>query len=323
MQSGLSLDFVMSFCRDKIPGHGEDSYCYSFCDTAGMLGAFDGCGGAGARKHAYYSGHTEAYMASRLCAGAFYDLFRKHFPCNRSAVSLTKEVFAPQTAKRLIEFGPPKDAAGFQIKGSSVRSLPSTAAVAVIQQDSDGSMLVTAIWAGDSRVYVMDSLGLAQLTVDDTTVTDPMMNIYEDGILKNILCSDKPIDLHCKTIKMREPFILFAATDGCFGYLSTPMEFEGILLETLLESKCVAEWERKLIDVIGSIAGDDHTLCLAAYGYGSYETIKNSFAKRYDFVEKNYLIPVSIIPIEDRDSRFALWELYRNDYMRFIKEVQP
>ena len=279
MQSGLSLDQVLSFCRDKIPGHGEDSYCYSFCDSAGRIGVFDGCGGAGAKKHDYYSGHTEAYMASRLCAGSFYDQFRKLFPCSQSAANLTKEVFAHQTAKRLIEFGPPKDTNGFQIKGSSVRTLPSTAAVAVIQQASDGSTLVTAIWAGDSRVYIMDSLGLAQLTVDDTTVTDPMMNIYEDGILKNILCSDKPIDLHCKTIKLKNPFIVFSATDGCFGYLSTPMEFEGVLLETLLKSKCFAEWESNLADVISSVAGDDYTLCLAAYGYGSYEVIQKSFIR--------------------------------------------
>ena len=320
MQHNLSLDFVLSFCRDKIPGHGEDSYCYSFCDIAGLLGAFDGCGGAGARKHDYYSGHTEAYMASRFCAGAFYDQFRKLFPCNQTADNLTKEVFAPQTAQRLIDFGPPKDETGFQIKGSSVRTLPSTAAVALIQQGADGSMFVTAIWAGDSRVYIMDYLGLAQLTVDDTTVTDPMVNIYEDGILKNILCSDKPVKLHCKTITMNEPFVVFSATDGCFGYLSTPMEFEGVLLETLLKTKCVADWEHELAHTLGSIAGDDHTLCLAAYGYGNYATLQKSFVRRYEYIEKHYLLPVSNIPVEDRESRFELWSSYRDNYMRYIKD---
>ena len=320
MPYSLPLDFVMSFCRDKIPGHGEDSYCYSFCDDAGLLGAFDGCGGSGARTHDYYSGHTEAYVASRLCAGAFYDQFRKEFPCNQSAESVANQYFVPLTAQRLSDFGPPQSGNGFQIKGSSVHTLPSTAAVALMQQDVDGSVLVSAIWAGDSRVYIMDSLGLAQLTVDDTTVTDPMMNIYEDGILKNILCSDKQIDLHCKTIRKNEPFIVFAATDGCFGYLSTPMEFEGVLLNTLLRSNCVADWERNLADMITSVAGDDHTLCLAAYGYGSYEAIQKSFAQRYEFIEKYYLIPVSYIPVEDRGSRFQLWGSYSTDYMRYIKD---
>lgn len=320
MQHNLSLDFVMSFCRDKIPGHGEDSYCYSFCDIAGLLGTFDGCGGAGARKHDYYSGHTEAYMASRFCAGAFYDQFRKLFPGDYNAVSLTKEVFTPQTIQRLIEFGPPKNETGFQIKGSSVRTLPSTAAVALIQQDTDGAVLVTAIWAGDSRVYMMDSLGLAQLTVDDTTVTDPMVNIYEDGILKNILCSDKPVKLHCKTIKVEEPFVVFTATDGCFGYLSTPMEFEGVLLDTLLKTDCVADWETELANAIGAVAGDDHALCLAAYGYGSYPTLQKCFARRYEYLERHYLAPVSQMPLEDRNGRFELWGSYCVNYMRYIKD---
>lgn len=322
MQHNLSLDFVMSFCRDKIPGHGEDSYCYSFCDTAGLLGTFDGCGGAGARKHECYSGRTEAYMASRFCAGSFFDQFRRLFPCNYSASSLAKEVFAPQTAQRLIDFGPPKDGTGFQIKGSSVRTLPSTAAVALIQHEHVGSVFVTAIWAGDSRVYIMDSMGLAQLTVDDTTVTDPMVTIYEDGILKNILCSDKPVKLHTKTIRMDEPFMVFSATDGCFGYLSTPMEFEGLILETLLKTKCVADWENELANSIGAVAGDDHTLCLAAYGYGSYQALQKSFAGRYKYIEKHYLLPVSNMPVEDRDSRFELWGSYCDNYVRYIKDGQ-
>ena len=320
MQHNLSLDFVLSFCRDKIPGHGEDSYCYSFCDTAGMLGTFDGCGGAGARTHEFYSGHTEAYMASRLCAGAFYDQFRKLFPCNYSAYSLTSEVFAPQTTQRLLDFGPPKDVGGFQIKGSSVRTLPSTAAVALMQHEASGEIVVTAIWAGDSRVYIMDGGGLAQLTTDDTTVSDPMVNIYEDGILKNILCSNKPAYLHCKTIRMNEPFIVFSVTDGCFSYLSTPMEFEGVILDTLLKAKCVADWENDLVGVIGSVAGDDHTLCMAGYGYGSFSNLQANYTRRFAFIEKNYLLSVQGMPIDDRQSRFDLWNYYKNDYMRYIKD---
>lgn len=320
MQHNLLLDFVMSFCCDKVPGHGEDSYCYSFCDVAGLLGTFDGCGGAGARKHDYYSGRTEAYMASRFCAGIFYDQFCRLFPCNQTAENLTKTVFSPQIEQRLNEFSPPKNENGVQIKGSSVRTLPSTAAVALMQQRADGSIAVTAIWAGDSRVYIMDSLGLAQLTVDDTTVSDPMANIYEDGILKNVLCSDKPVKLHCKTIVMNEPFIVFSATDGCFGYLSTPMEFEGLLLETLLTTRCVAEWESKLMRTLGSIAGDDHTLCMASYGYEDYKSLQSNFARRYDYIKTYYLIPTSKIPVEDRESRFELWNSYRDNYMRYIKD---
>lgn len=315
----MSLDFIISFCRDKISGHGEDSYCYSFCDTAGLLGTFDGCGGAGAKTHSCYSNYTEAYMASRFCAGSFYDYFRSLFPGNYDPSRLSEEVFTPRTLERLVKFSPPKDENGFQIRGSSIRTLPTTAAVALIQQENDGTTLVTAIWAGDSRVYVLDANGLAQLTVDDTTVTDPMINIYEDGILKNIMCSDKPVKLHCTTIRMDQPFIVFSATDGCFGYLSTPMEFEGLFLETLLATKCAADWEGKLAESIGSVAGDDHTLCLAAYGFGNYPALQRHFANRLTYLQERYLCHVSNMLLEDRESRFKLWESYRDNYMRYTK----
>lgn len=320
MERALLLDFIISFCRDKIPGHGEDSYCYSFCDTAGLLGAFDGCGGAGARTHSCYSNHTEAYMASRFCAGSFYDYFRSMFPGNYDPSRLCKEVFTPGALERLVKYSPPKDENGFQIRGSSIRTLPTTAAVALLQQEKDGSVFVTALWAGDSRVYILDSNGLAQLTVDDTTVTDPMINIYEDGILTNIMCSDKPVKVHCRTIRMDQPFIVFSATDGCFGYLSTPMEFEGLFLETLLDTKCVAEWESELADAITSVAGDDHTLCMAAYGFGSYSMLQKHFAGRLTYLQERYLCHVSKMPLEDRESRVKLWESYRDNYMRYAKD---
>lgn len=320
MQHSLPLDFIISFCRDMIPEHGEDSYCYSFCDTAGLLGVFDGCGGAGARKHEYYSGHTEAFMASRFCAGTFYDCFRAAFPCDRSAAEMVKEVFTPSAAQRLAAYEPPKEENGFQIKGSMVRTLPTTAAAALVQQEADGNVLVSAIWAGDSRVYILDARGLAQLTVDDTTVSDPMENIYEDGILRNIVCRDRAVNLHCRTVRLRPPFMVFAATDGCFGYVSTPMEFEGLLLHTLLSSDSAAQWEAEIAQVLSKVAGDDYTLCLAAFGYSDFAALKKSIEQRYAHLDQYYLTPVRQMPIEDRQSRFELWGQYKANYFRYLKD---
>jgi len=320
MPSTLPVDFILSFCREMVPNHGEDSYCYSFCDTAGLLGAFDGCGGAGARKHGFYSGKTEAYMASRLCAGAFYDSFRATFPCDLPAAQVASELFLPHAVKMLASFEPPKEAGSAEIRGSMVRTLPTTAAVALLQLQEDGSVLVSAIWAGDSRVFLMDARGLAQLSVDDTSVPDPMQNLYEDGVLKNLFCSDRRVKLHCKTIRVQPPFVVFTATDGSFGYVSTPMEFEGMLLHTLLSANSPAAWEAKLAELIGSTAGDDHTLCLASVGYGDFAALQRCYGQRYSHLLKTYLEPVGQLPIDDRQSRFALWEQYRVDYMRFLKD---
>lgn len=322
MLNQLPLTFLLSFCRDKIPGKGEDSYCYSFCDSAGMLGVFDGCGGAGARTHAYYSGKTEAYMASRLCAGAFYDLFRMHYPEQQDTAAFVRDVLQPGTLQQLTRFQPPKVPGAIQIRGSMVRTLPSTAAAAFVQAQEDGSVKVSAVWAGDSRVYILDGKGLAQLTVDDATVTDPMLNIYEDGILKNIFCSDRAMQLNYREVVVQPPFMVLAATDGCYGYVTTPMEFEGLLLRTLLAAKNVAQWEKTLADAIGSFAGDDHALCLAAFGYEGFDELKYSFNERTMHLWNTYIQPVENVPVEQREPRFALWEMYKQDYLRYLKDGQ-
>ncbi len=321
MKTGNPLNFICSFCEEMIPGHGEDSFCYSFCDDAGLLAVFDGCGGAGAREHDYYSHHTEAYMASRLCAGVFFDSFRSAYPGSLSPTQFVAEWLSPVTAECLGRFQPPKDETGFRIKGSMVRTLPTTAAAALVQMGKK-ELMVSAIWAGDSRVFILDERGLAQLTVDDTSVPDPMENLYEDGILQNILSCDKTIKLHCHAVRMQAPFMVLAATDGCFGYVSTPMEFEGLVLETLLTSDCAAQWEERLKNAVAAYAGDDHTLCLAAFGYSDFRILQNSVRGRYALLKEQYLDRIRSLPMEDRQSRRKLWNRYANGYCRYIKDGQ-
>lgn len=322
MKNGLPLNFILSFCKEMLPGHGEDCYCYTFCDTAGVLGVFDGCGGAGARKHDHYSGHTEAYMASRLVAGVVYDRFRENFPSDMSASQFAAEILTPEINDCLKNFQPPRENTDFQIRGSMVRTLPTTAAVALVRGLEDGRMEVGAIWAGDSRVYVLDQNGLAQLTVDDTSVPDPMDNLYEDGVLKNILCTEKIPKLRVNTVTVHTPCMVFAATDGCFGYVSTPMEFEGMLLDTLMNSENVAQWEEQLAQVISGFAGDDHTLCLGAFGYEDFAALKKAFSGRYQSLCAESLDTISRLPLEDRQTRTELWQLYQDNYCRFLKDGQ-
>ena len=318
IQRKLPLNFVLSFCKDVIQDNGEDSYCYSFCDSAGMIGVFDGCGGAGAKKHDCYSGKTEAYIASRLCSGAFYDSFRRTFPSKMPAQQLADEVFKPTAINQLTANEP--EQTGVRITGSMVRTLPTTAAVALIRRDKGNTLEVSAFWAGDSRVYVLDKTGLAQLTQDDTSVSDPMENLYEDGVLRNIFCSDRKVTLHTKTVQLQPPFVVLAATDGCFGYVSTPMEFEGMILHSLLNADNPKQWEKNMLEMIGKTAGDDHTMCLAAFGYRNFIALQRSFSKRYDEIRETYLNPIYDLPKEDRESRNKLWESYRGDYMRYLED---
>ncbi len=321
MQDRLPLNFILSLNHDMIPDHGEDSFCYSFCDNAGLVGVFDGCGGAGARKHKCYCDNTEAYMASRLCAGAFYDAFRVAFPCDYPAQYLVDSLFIPAVEERLTYCTPPKDPSHTTVLGSMVRTLPSTAAAALLQQQEDGTVSVTAFWAGDSRVYAWDACGLTQLTTDHTTVPDPMDTLYEDGVLKNLISCGKTPKISSNTVQLKPPFMVFGATDGCFGYLSTPMEFEGLLLSTLLQTATPNEWEQALDQAFGGISGDDYTLCLAAVGYQNLDHLKQQAEKRLAYLRQYYLNQVATLPVDDRQSRTALWNNYKNDYLKYIKDA--
>lgn len=322
--------FLLTIHQAAIPDKGEDSYCYSFCEDAGMLAVFDGCGGLGARRHPCYTDNTEAYMASRLCAGAFYDSFQHLFPevtSTQQDAELSDQVPAKYAeavrnfCKEVLHACKPPESDISSIRGSMVKTLPTTAAAVLVQPGKQkNELLIDALWAGDSRVYLLDANGLAQLTIDDASISDPMENLYEDGILSNVLCQGRPPKLRHSGITASSPALVFAATDGCFGYFSTPMEFEGILLRTMLDSTCIAEWEQRLRDCIGSVAGDDFTLMLAAYGFSGFDDMRNLFKPRLDMLYLNYLNQISQLELTDIQSRRVLWSTYRSGYFRYLKD---
>lgn len=318
MATNLPLDFeALHFCGEVRPGYGEDNWCYGFANSSGMIAVFDGCGGSGSRQHFAYKNHTEAYMASRLCSGALYESMQSSLTGDFTAETLTKQVLEGAFHACIACNVPPEGSSSFKMNG--LRTLPTTMASVHIQWAADGRLLVSPIWAGDSRAYILDATGLSQITDDDSTQTDPMEGQYDDGILTNIICGDNPVKLHCCTYKIKPPFMILAATDGCFGYVSSPMEFEGMILHMMLESHSIAQWEENLCNLIGSYAHDDHTLCLASFGYGSFDNIQNAFARRYNDLRKTFLEPVWTLPWEDRDARRKLWSAYRPNYMKFIE----
>lgn len=312
-------DFVLSICQEARPGCGEDSYCYCCCAEADLLAVFDGCGGLGAQRHKCYSDHTEAYMASRFCAGAFYAAFQHLFPLDSQCRSVAEDFFAlssDRCAEALRKYRP-DDGAKARVLGTMVKTLPTTAASALVLR-KEGQYAVHSIWAGDSRVYLLTPRGLAQLTIDDTTVADPMDNLYEDGILKNILHAERTPSLHHTETTVDGPFLVLAATDGCFNYFSTPMEFEWTILSALFHSGNAAEWEQTIRELIGRVAGDDYTLILSAYGFERFDRLKATYAARLKLLESEYIERISNLPLSDRTVRNALWDRYKQEYMRYI-----
>ena len=318
MGKALPLDFhVTGFCGEVRENLGEDCRVYGFCQDAGIIAVFDGCGGSGAKTHPEYGDHSEAYMASRLCAGALYECMQAGLTQMEDPVAFVRDTVAPHLGQ-VVRANVPSYRSGIRIKG--MRTLPTTMAAAIMKAEPKNMISVTPVWAGDSRVYILDSTGLSQLTVDDSNQPDPMEGLYDDGTLTNVICQNQPVSLNCRTFTLKPPFMVITATDGCFGYVSTPMEFEGMLLHTLLESANVAQWEENLRKLVANYAGDDHTLCLASFGYGSFEALQKTFKSRYAALQKDCLQTVWSTPWEDRETRRQLWAGYRGNYMKYLEE---
>ncbi len=318
MHESIPVDFHPMCIRGEArAGCGEDNWAYGFCEDTGIIAVFDGCGGSGARKHEEYHNNSEAFMASRLCSGALFACVQNAFPYRAEPARFAQQILTPCLSNAIKANTPSEKAGGIKVNG--MRTLPSTMAAAFIQSGSDRTLNISPIWAGDSRAYVLDASGLSQLTIDDSNQPDPMEGLYDEGTLTNVICADKPIRLNCRTVQRKPPFMVITATDGCFGYVSSPMEFEGMLLHTLLEASSVAQWEDNLRKLIAAYAGDDYTLCLASFGYDSFGAIQGAFADRYRELKSTYLEMVWAAPWEDRDTRRRLWATYRRNYLKYLE----
>lgn len=317
MEETLIPDFgVLSFCGEVRKMRGEDCWYYGFCESMGMIAVFDGCGGSGARKRSRFDGLTDAFLASKTAAYVMDDWMQTYAPFSAEETAQAIEKLHQLIQKSLIDLmvGEKDDELmrGFL-------SFPTTVSAILISQEEEKLLRVTSVNSGDSRGYLLTPAGLFQLSEDDCDQPDPFENLYYEGTINNLINGDKPFELKQKTYDIPCPCILLCATDGCFDYISTPMEFEGALLGTLMESDSIAQWEQKLQTLICSVAGDDHTLCLTSFGFTSFEELRKAFQNRYQMLENEYLNAIWEASEDDITLRRNLWKKYRKDYMKYLR----
>ncbi len=307
VQSFLNvLNFGIDVHEEKIIGNGEDSFLFSFSHDSGIIGVLDGCGGSGARKYPNYQNKTGAYMASRAASGAIIDWYKEH------------QLFDISQLKEKIQYYLTmcKDYGGktVSIKGSITKEFPTTAAVTICTPRGN-DLLTTVVWAGDSRCYLLDSHGLRQLTKDDIDGLDSMDNLTADGVMTNVISISKDFELHQKTFVFSLPCILLTATDGCFGYYSTPMEFEHLLLSTLQASSNPHEWEQGIAQSLNEVSGDDYTLCGMVLGFEDFCELKKALAERFETLQHCY---IDKIDNESITTKKQLWNEYKTDYLMYL-----
>ena len=315
MDNLVVIDGYIRFCEAKIPDNGEDADWISINEQAVMAGTFDGAGGSGAKRYQRMRLKTGAYVGARVIAGATKTWFEKicseRLLHSDQAAPLLKTYFthALEICKR--EGATQSSSTG--LKSKLAKEFPSTAAVAVCTAGRD-KVRASFYWAGDSRGYILDRNGLAQITKDDLDDVDAMENLSADGVMTNIVTSSKDFQIHSKTIDLWMPCIVFTASDGCFGYLSTPMEFEYVLLETLLNADSLEEWENNLKERLGQFAEDDYTMDAILLGFGSFQNLKKTIIDRANHLFRAYISKLSGISTEEKR---MLWETYKENYYRY------
>lgn len=292
-QKNLSAIFYIN--GEMKEGNGEDNYFCGYSETDSVVAVFDGCGGIGSRRYGNYSGKTGAYIASRAVSGAVSHWFTN----DKDEDSLSDYI-----KNALDVCSKYADKSGRMI-GSLGKSFPTTAALIHVKEND-----VFCHWAGDSRCYLLDDEGLHQLSLDDIDGEDAFSNITSDGVLTNVICGSSSFVLHKRKLPLNEPCLFITATDGCFGYLPTPFDFEYLITETLTGAKSIEEWRMALDSSIRDFTGDDYTMCISAYGFTDFSHIKKHFTSRNKELKNKYINSKA-----DNDEK---WEIYKKDYLKYL-----
>ncbi len=315
----------MSLNVPKKTNKGEDSdplvvhngnICY--------VGVFDGMGGSGATEYSTANGtHTGAYIASREVKKVCEEYLKKNKEVN---VSVLKE----NIKKRLDDCLKIYNIRPSGLRSSIIRILPTTLAI-VSAEKKDRVTKIRSYWCGDSRNYILTKSGLQQISIDDLSKPqDPLENLRNDEALSNCISQDKTFSIHEHDCgELEEPIIIISATDGCFGYLSTPMHFEYLLLKTMASATDCNQWKQLIEKELIKYSGDDFSLALIMVDE-SFDFWKKELANRLKLIEETYIDQIqkmkdNIIEAEKLletsktdlyNGITSLWENYKTDFLK-------
>lgn len=275
------LTFIAGVDHRPLGDQGEDAYVYRF-DGAGLhaQAVFDGCGGSGSWKHADYGNASSAFVAAQSMAAFCHRWVETILEAELADPPLLAERFRRESSAYLRQLK--AQSAPMGVSGTMIKAFPCTASIALMEP-RPGSLTLTALNAGDSRVYFLTPRhGLVQLTSDDSRGNpDPMRSLRESAVLSNILSADKDYKIRWRQVQLEGPCAVICATDGMFGFLRSPMDFEYLLLESLMKATSVEDFEARFKEQIVRVTGDDSTCVMAFYGFDSLENTQALLADRF------------------------------------------
>jgi serine/threonine protein phosphatase PrpC len=336
--AALGPTISFAFNLGKIPDQGEDSDpILRDGPDLGLLGVFDGMGGAGGTVYETPEGRrTGAYLASRIARDVveqrMLDLLEPDWRLNGRAAARNLQHSVQQALKqRLQELNP----APSSLRSRLIRALPTTMALVALQRTQPGGPTWAGhvFWAGDSRAYVFESRGASQLSTDDLRDPgDALANLRRDSVVSNALSADTEFHINYRRVELRAPFLVVCATDGCFGYVRTPMHFEYLVLRHLLETRNTEAWSSALQAEIAAVTGDDAAMSTLGVG-ADLKEFQKLFAPRVaelasDFIEPLDELSDAVTRAEQElralrsrqlDEMAERWNRYKSEYERYLR----
>ena len=330
----------LAFNLHKLPGQGEDAdpILRQGTDVA-LIGVLDGMGGAGGTEYETPDGpRTGAYLGSRVARDAAERSVLSMVSVDAEldgpalADALHGELLAALSARLTELHAPPS-----RLRSRLLRTLPTTMALAVVQRRAGdpATWHCHLFWAGDSRVYLLrpDS-GAQQLTVDDIRDRgDAMANLRQDSLVSNAVSAETPFTVNYRRVTVAAPCLLLAATDGCFGYLPSPMHFERTVVNALCNAATTADWSLELQRSITAVAGDDAAMAIVGVG-ADHDQFRAIFASRLRELDVSYLEPLddaaaAVRAAEEQlatatalhdDRAASLWAGYKTSYAAYLDD---
>jgi serine/threonine protein phosphatase PrpC len=303
------------FNLQKIAGQGEDADpIVRHGRELGLVAVFDGMGGSGGTVYETPDGpRTGAYLASRVARDVveqrMVTLLDPEWNLDGAAAAqdLQRSVRAALQA-RLADLKAP--ASG--LRSRLLRALPTTMALAALQRQEPGGDRWTChvLWAGDSRAYVLQPRsGARQLTVDDIRDHgDAMANLRDDSVVSNAMSADTDFVVHHRQLELTAPFLVIAATDGCFGYLPSPMHFEQLVLAALRDAPDTDSWSAAVQAAVSVVTGDD--AAMATLGVGAdHDAFRTLLAPRTAELERRWIRPLDDLDAQLREQERKLADL--------------